>query len=95
MMMIMIATSLLTCYDGLERCSGNRNVAVLDHDHVVAGSHRRVGELIAFRYLGTDQGHLRRSVDHHCQRACTRVRRHHRELGWLAYTSTYAAKHTR
>ena len=72
-----------TCNDGFERCSCDGDVAVLDHEHVVAGRHRCVGEFVAFGNLRADERHLRRTVDVNGQGPGTGVRRNNRELGSL------------
>ena len=84
---VVVATttaSVPTCDDSLERSSGNRDVAVLDHDHVVAGGHRGVAELVPLRDLGAYQGNLRWAVHLDRQGTCSGVQRHHGELRCFA-----------
>jgi len=72
-----------TCDGGLVRTAGDGDVAVLDVDEVVAGSRRRVRELVAVVHLRADNSHLGRTVHHHRQRSAARPGRHHDELAQL------------
>jgi len=81
---LQLLLSAVTCDARSERTAGNVRVsAELDHDQIVAGHGRRVGELLTVGHLAAFQLRLGRTVHRHRQSARTRLRSVHHELGRL------------